>query len=127
MNAVHVTKLIFVCRGVHVAVEQALQHLQEGVVILGDFTVVLRLESQRNGRTLTTRRLVLLLLGRQDLRPLVHVPETFAEDGVQSHEVIPVAVGEEQGVCLVLKRWSVKNGTKMFFGELLMVRKPWRY
>ena len=46
---------------------------------------------------------VLGLLGRDDDRLVVHLGQPLAEDVVKTEEQVPVVVGQEQGVRLVLE------------------------
>lgn len=119
MNPVHVAELVLVGRSVHVSVQKTLQHVEKLVIILVNLELVLRLESQSDGGTLASRGLVLLFLLGEDLRALVHRSQALAEDGVQSHEVIPIAVAEEELVGLVLRdrkrfRLVLKVRTRFF-------------
>jgi hypothetical protein len=102
VNAVHVPQLVLISRRVHVAVQQALQHVQECRIILGNLKFVLWLQPKGDCCALPPRRLVLLLLSRKRLRSIVHCSKAIAENCVETDEVIPVAVGVEQRVSLVL-------------------------
>jgi hypothetical protein len=111
VNAVHVPQLVLISRRVHVAVQQALQHVQECRIILGNLKFVLWFQPKGDCCALSSRRLVLLLFSRKRLRSIVHRSEAIAENCVETNEVIPVAVGVEQRVSLVLvgKQMKVKQ------------------
>lgn len=102
VNAVHVTELVLVRCRIHVAIQQTLQHIQESWIVIRDLMLVLWLQPECDCSTFTSRRFVLFFFGRQDLRSVVHGSQAITENGVQSNEVVPVAVGEEERVCFVL-------------------------